>query len=150
MDIDCFSKELAQAISRYLVDNHNHFSKYEILGFDVGCFPWHGNFELSFRTIQDDPACKYDIADWALYAFNHEVLAPSSKLDELGMAMQSAYTASNNPPELAKRLINATAISVSSSLVKESLGQYNLGVGFEITVFHPDSGDHNNLCSVYS
>lgn len=150
MKIENFSKELAQAIALYLTNSLDYFSNYEMQGFDVGCFPWNGYFELSFRTSLDDPASKHDIADWKFYAFNHELLNSSLKLEELGRAMQSVYSQSSNPPELAHEIIQATAIAVSSGIVRDSLSQYNLASGFEVTVFHPDLDNSNNFCLPHS
>ncbi|WP_087022307.1 hypothetical protein [Thaumasiovibrio subtropicus] len=150
MDIDNYSQELAKAISSYLIDHQEFFSKYEILAFDVGCFPWHGCFELSFLTSSDKLEDKYDIANWKLYAFNHELLPPSPYLDRLGQEMLENYSSSDERSDLTLRLLCATAKAAMSTLVRGSIGQYNLHDNFKVTVFDPDASDQENFCLAHS
>lgn len=116
----------------------------EVVLLDVGCCPWNGMLELSALTAAEataDPALTdpAGMASWRYYNF---ASGPTGwgAVERLGWAMRRAYEASDEPAQVADAFLAACAAAVAEVESSGGLAPIKKGIGFRISVAHPDSG----------
>ncbi len=135
---------IAAAVREYLP---THRDIPPVVAFHVGCFPWHGQIELSALTADElaaDPALQTpgEVAAWRHYNFTAG-LTSWETVAELGRQMSSAYSAADEKdrPATTDAFLHACAVAVGSQEVLAALAVMNRDPRFTISVTHPDS-DH--------
>jgi hypothetical protein len=117
-----------------------------VVELNVGCFPWHGQVEISFLTAKErdsDPALQEpgEIAAWSHYNFGAG-LASWGTVAALGHLMSAAYygAAEGDKSATVEAFCRACATAAARPEVAEALGSLSCDPGLRISVDHPDNG----------
>lgn len=147
--IDDFEDRLALVLGEELAEWQARLADETMLAFDVGCFPWHGNIELSFLTTSEPRLGMRppfgSIAEWRLYNF-----VPNwPRARDLTSAMKNDWTLSSDKKDVADRYFRACAKAACSTVVSAVLSRYRRGTAFEVRVLDPDAPKGPNYCCVH-
>ena len=153
MEIFEFRQRLQNILINELKMWRHRLCNQTMLVFDLGCFAWHGYFELSFLTT-DEPEMEMfsrDVdfmAQWRLYDFTSTYLSKWPQATDLAIEMQKSYDSASDPSAKAEALFLACAAVVKSKEVQEVLATYSLAGDFEVRVLNPDDTSNKNYCDL--
>lgn len=137
--------QLKKYVTGELKSFSGRFSNNSMAQFDLGCYPWHGTFEISFLTT-DEPNLtdKKNVAAWRLYNFTSTFTTQWPATKEIGSWMRELYEKKTHSVQdfldMCVRVIQSD--EVMDTLQKE----YKLAPDFTVSVFDPDNPKKGNLC----
>ena len=143
---DHWKPRLASALAAAIRESRQVLGSEPIVCLDIGCFPWHGGFELSALTTTEfaaDPAVMgpREVACWRFYNIS-EGLTAWAATAELGTQMSEAYYAAEDDTRVAtaNAFIRVCAEAAATPGVQDAASTLQLDPRFRIRVAHPDSG----------
>lgn len=143
-----FEQQLTELLKMELRHYANHFVRDTMHVFDLGCFPWHSMFELSFLTDYEpnlDPEYKANPADWRLYNFTSNISYGSwYAARNIAAWMNKQYEA--DPSALEKILASCARCLTSAEVMEVLEKHYILATDFKVSVVDPDDPEGNNFC----
>lgn len=146
MTLTEFQSALSAALSDELRESLPRFAREQLRAFDLGCFPWNAQLELSFLTTQEAPVVVEhpfeEIASWRHYHFTQTANATWPRGQELLAWLETPGTRPSN-----EELWRACADALNSQSVQRALADYPPAPDFLCTVFDPDAAEAINFCT---
>lgn len=143
---DDWTPRLAQALAAALQEFSESLRGKTAIALDVGCFPWHGSFELSVLTAEEfenDSALMQpgEQAAWPHYNFSGG-LASWTATAVLGHQMRELYQTAGEGERAAavSMFLRAVAVATASPEVTNALTSLKRDPRFQVFVMHPDDG----------
>jgi hypothetical protein len=143
-EIADFTKTLEDALWNELYDWKQRFKFETIHGLDLRCVPWHGQFQLSFLTDQEDFDLSEAYSDDCYFTWRLGNLPPCGYEIEaackwMKKEFEKEFEKSGLSLQYMEVFLEACVAAIKSPSVQDVLHEYNLSQDFQITIFSPNS-----------